>query len=101
MSTKPKTAYFEWLRLFAAAAVVLMHTAAKRWLSISHTIPEWEVLTLWDSLVRWPVPIFIMITGALFLPRKTELKTALGRYIPGWRCAFWSGPGSMPSTPGS
>ena len=93
MSTKPKTAYFEWLRLFAAAAVVLMHTAAKRWLSISHTVPEWEVLTLWDSLVRWPVPIFIMITGALFLPRKTELKTALGRYIPRMAVGFlvWSG----------
>jgi surface polysaccharide O-acyltransferase-like enzyme len=93
MSTKPKTAYFEWLRLFAAAAVVLMHTAAKRWLSISHTVPEWEVLTLWDSLVRWPVPIFIMITGALFLPRKTELKTALGRYIPRMAVCFlvWAG----------
>ena len=93
MSTKPKTAYFEWLRLFAAAAVVLMHTAAKRWLSISHTVPEWEVLTLWDSLVRWPVPIFIMITGALFLPRRTELKTALGRYIPRMAVCFlvWSG----------
>lgn len=93
MSTKTKTAYFEWLRLFAAAAVVLMHTAAKRWLSISHTVPEWEVLTLWDSLVRWPVPIFIMITGALFLPRKTELKTALGRYIPRMAVGFlvWSG----------
>lgn len=93
MSTKTKTAYFEWLRLFAAAAVVLMHTAAKRWLSISHTIPEWEVLTLWDSLVRWPVPIFIMITGALFLPRRTELKTALGRYIPRMAVGFlvWSG----------
>ena len=93
MSTKPKTAYFEWLRLFAAAAVVLMHTAAKRWLSISHTVPEWEVLTLWDSLVRWPVPIFIMITGALFLPRRTELKTALGRYIPRMAVGFlvWSG----------
>ena len=93
MSTKPKTAYFEWLRLFAAAAVVLIHTAAKRWLSISHTVPEWEVLTLWDSLVRWPVPIFIMITGALFLPRRTELKTALGRYIPRMAVCFlvWSG----------
>ena len=93
MSTKTKTAYFEWLRLFAAAAVVLMHTAAKRWISISHTVPEWEVLTRWDSLVRWPVPIFIMITGALFLPRKTELKTALGRYIPRMAVGFlvWSG----------
>lgn len=82
METKNKTAYFEWLRVFAAAAVVLMHTAAKRWLSISHTVPEWEVLTWWDSLVRWPVPIFIMITGALFLPRKTALKKMLTHYIP-------------------
>ena len=82
METKNKTAYFEWLRLFASAAVVLMHTAAKRWLSVSHTVPEWEVLTWWDSLVRWPVPIFIMVTGALFLPRKTALKTMLRSYIP-------------------
>ena len=82
MESKNKTVYFEWLRLFAAAAVVLMHTAAKRWLSISHTVPEWEVLTWWDSLVRWPVPIFIMITGAIFLPRKTELKKMLRSYVP-------------------
>ena len=92
METKNKTAYFEWLRLFAAGAVVLMHTAANRWLSISHTVPEWEVLTWWDSLVRWPVPIFIMITGALFLPRKTELKGMLTRYIPRMAVCFllWS-----------
>lgn len=82
METKQKTAYFEWLRLMASAAVVLMHTAAKRWLSVSHTLPEWQALTWWDSLVRWPVPIFIMVTGALFLPRKTELKTMLRSYIP-------------------
>ena len=86
-------AYFEWLRLFAAAAVVLMHTAASRWSSISHETGAWLVLTAWDSLVRWPVPIFIMITGAIFLPRKTELKTVLTRYIPRMVLAFviWSG----------
>ena len=82
METNNKTAYFEWLRLFAAAAVVLMHTAAKRWMSSGHTLPQWQVLTWWDSLVRWPVPIFIMITGALFLPRKTPLRKMLGSYIP-------------------
>ena len=93
MESNNRTAYFEWLRLFAAAAVVLMHTAAKRWISISHTIPEWKVLTWWDSLVRWPVPIFIMITGALFLSRKTELKQMLTRYIPRMAVCYllWSG----------
>lgn len=93
MSTKNKTAYFEWLRVFAAAAVVLMHTAGSRWLSIPHTSPDWLPLTAWDSLVRWPVPIFLMITGALFLPRQTALKTVLTRYIPRMAAAFviWSG----------
>lgn len=89
---REKIAYFEWLRLFAAFAVVLMHTAAKRWMSVSHETEDWLVLTMWDSLVRWPVPVFIMITGALFVPRKTDLNAVLRRYIPrvviSW--AVWS-----------
>lgn len=77
-----KIAYIQWLRIFAAFAVVLMHTAAEPWYRLPVDSPEWQVLTHWDGLVRWPVPVFIMITGALFLPRKTELKTVLKRYIP-------------------
>ena len=92
MEPKAKTAYFEWLRIFASAAVVLMHTAATQWSGISHTLPQWQVLTWWDSLVRWPVPIFIMITGALFLPRKTPLRKMLGSYIPRMAACYliWS-----------
>ena len=92
MNTQKTIPYFEWLRLFAAAAVVLMHTAAKQWLSVGPTGRDWAVLTVWDSLVRWPVPIFVMITGALFLPRKTELRQILKRYIPRTAAAFllWS-----------
>lgn len=90
---KERTAYFEWLRVFAAFAVVVMHTEGKFWMSISHESREWLVLTAWDGLVRWPVPVFIMITGALFLPRKTELRTVLMRYIPRMLAAWtlWSG----------
>lgn len=86
-------AYFQWLRLFAALAVVLMHTAGKHWSAISHETAQWLALTFWDSMVRWPVPVFVMITGALFLPRVTELKTVLTRYIPRMALAFflWSG----------
>lgn len=92
MDTKNKTAYFQWLRLFAAAAVVLMHTAAQGFNTGAVESAEWTWYTLWDSLVRWPVPIFMMITGALFLPRKTELKKMLGSYIPRMALAYliWS-----------
>lgn len=92
MENKPKTAYFQWLRVFAAAAVVIMHTAAKGWNSAPADSGTWLTLTVWESLVRWPVPVFVMITGALFLPRKTDLKQVLTRYIPRMAAvwAVWS-----------
>lgn len=93
MATKNKTAYFEWLRVFAAAAVVVMHTTAKGWNSATLGSAQWLLLTACNGLVRWPVPVFVMITGALFLPRKTELRQMLTRYIPRVAAAWavWSG----------
>ena len=93
MDTKNKTAYFQWLRIFAAFAVVLMHTEGSFWPSMDFRTSQWQVLTAWDALVRWPVPVFLMITGALFLPRKTSLRAVLTRYIPRLMLAFffWSG----------
>ena len=92
MDARQKTPYFEWLRVFAAAAVVLMHTEGSLWPALGVQTREFALLTAFDSLVRWPVPVFVMITGALFLPRKTELKTVLSRYIPRMAAAFlfWS-----------
>lgn len=93
MDRKKQIAYFQWLRIFAAAAVVLMHTEGSIWPDIDFQTTQWRVLTAWDSLVRWPVPVFLMITGALFLPRKTPLSAVLKRYIPRVAAAFffWSG----------
>ena len=85
--------YLQWLRAAAAVAVVVMHTEGEVWFSIPHTSAPWRVLTLYDGLVRWPVILFIMITGALFLPRRTSLSAVLKRYIPRLMVAwvFWSG----------
>lgn len=82
MESKNKTAYFQWLRLFAAFAVVLMHTAAYKWYDAPVDSARWLALTGWDSVVRWPVPVFLMITGALFLSRRITVRQALCRYIP-------------------
>ena len=93
MNGKKQIPYIQWLRMFAALAVVVMHTEGSLWPAMAGSGRDFAVLTAWDALVRWPVPVFVMITGALFLSRKTELKQILTRYIPRMAAAFffWSG----------
>ena len=88
MDRKKQIVYLQWLRLFAAGAVVLMHTAASKWSALPADSAGWLALTGWDSLVRWPVPVFLMITGAIFLPRKTAVREALCRYVPRMGAAY-------------
>lgn len=87
-----RIAYLEWLRVLATGAVVLMHTAAKKWYSVPVETAQWQILNLWDGLFRWPVPVFIMISGALFLGREFDGKKVWGRYIPRMVAAyvFWA-----------
>lgn len=84
-----KLPYIQWLRCFAAAAVVLMHLCANPWYQGDIHSGGWLALTILDGLVRWPVPVFVMISGALFLGRERPM----GKYIRRVLAAlvFWSG----------
>ena len=57
--------YSDGLRVFSIIAVIMLHTSAVRvanW-------PQIESVTWWvfDSMCRWAVPVFIMLSGALIL----------------------------------
>ena len=57
---------FDVLRILAAFAVVMLHVTSDR-LTASFPSNEWEIRNVYDSFVRWCVPVFVMISGALFL----------------------------------
>lgn len=59
--------YLDYLRAFAAFAVVLLHVSAVGFRQSSPYTPEWHAFNFYDSISRWGVPIFVMISGALFL----------------------------------
>jgi surface polysaccharide O-acyltransferase-like enzyme len=65
-----------WLdnsRIVATFAVVLLHTAAVVVLNGVVGSGSWLVGNLYESFVRWCVPVFVMISGALLLdPAKNE-----------------------------
>lgn len=60
------------LRIIAIAAVVVIHTT-QNMSKLDVTSFDWAVLNVYDGLVRWAVPVFVMISGVLFLnPAKEQ-----------------------------
>lgn len=64
---------FDVLRIVSMVAVVVLHTAGHYWSKLPVDTFGWETLNFYDSSVRWAVPVFVMISGALFLdPAKDQ-----------------------------
>jgi surface polysaccharide O-acyltransferase-like enzyme len=74
--------YLDWLRVFATIAVVTIHVAAGAG-SIGEMQPgeslNWLESNLFETLSRWSVPGFIMISGALLL--QSQKITSLGVFL--------------------
>ena len=74
-SKQKRIPYFDALRVLAALAVIMIHVAAKRWVLADVGTSEWQISNIYDGLVRWAVPVFIMISGALLLDPKKQFDT--------------------------
>lgn len=55
------------LRITSIAFVVVIHTSAQYWSGLDIDGYKWAVANLFDGASRWAVPVFVMISGALFL----------------------------------
>ena len=63
---------FDVLRIIAAFAVVMGHVSTEGFLGCFPS-DAWEISNIYDSIIRWSVPIFVMISGALFLNQDKEI----------------------------
>ena len=59
--------YFDILKIIATLAVIVIHVSAQHWRDTDIKSFEWNVFNFYDSISRWSVPVFVMISGALFL----------------------------------
>lgn len=83
-----RIAYLDYLRVVATFAVMILHTAAQNWYTMDAKSYEWNVFNFYDSIVRWCVPVFVMISGALFLKRKISIREIYSKYILRMECSF-------------
>lgn len=75
--------YLDYLRIFALLAVVILHVSALDWAKQPVSSMNWQVFNFYNSLVRFCVPVFVMISGACFLDKEREItiKKIFNRYI--------------------
>ena len=78
---KDRFIYFDVLKIIATFAVVMLHVSAQHWFYVKLKTPEWRAFNLYDGSVRFPVPLFVMISGALFLSADRPIKQIFGKYI--------------------
>lgn len=73
MENQSRFVFIDYLRAFAIIGVVLLHVASPYlYLYGDVSMAAWQVGNIFDSLVRWCVPIFFMISGALLLRSNKE-----------------------------
>ncbi len=86
--------YLDAMRLFATLSVITLHATSKQWSRASIDSIDWQILNIYDSIVRFCVPVFFMISGVLFLnpQREFPLKKLYGKNLLrlGTGFFFWS-----------
>ena len=70
---KKKILYLEVLKILAGFAVVLIHIIGKSWYSVQINSINFNLLTIIDISIKWCVPIYFMISGAVFLNDERDI----------------------------
>ena len=84
--------YFDWLRILCSFSVVITHISAQKWNSSQIISHEWKIFNFYDSISRFAIPIFFMISGTLFLEKDISFGIILNKYIKRIyiKLLFWS-----------
>ncbi len=83
MNNQNKIVYIDLLRIFASLSVVFIHVSSIHLEDLPIQSWDWMFHNIYCSLSRWSVPMFIMISGALFLDSNKiiKLKTFFNKNI--------------------
>ena len=84
--------YLDLLRILCSFSVVVIHISSQNLKSTQLLSPEWKIFIFYNSIVRFGVPIFFMISGTIFLEKDISFCIMLNKYIKNIyiKLLFWS-----------
>ncbi|MDA3047165.1 acyltransferase [Campylobacter sp. JMF_08 NE1] len=65
--TPQRVFYPDFLRVIAIFAVIFLHVAVIRQYKMPSQSYEWQIVNFYNGLVRWCVPVFVMVSGIFLL----------------------------------
>ena len=65
--------HFDLLRILACFSVIVLHAAAQFWYGLPIDSTDWLVVNSYNAVFRFGVPVFVAISGALFLAPSREV----------------------------
>lgn len=68
-----RVAFADLLRTFATIAVIVLHLAGSQMANVAVGSHAWQVFNVYDGLVRWCVPVFVVLSGMFMLDSKHAL----------------------------
>lgn len=74
---KERVIYLDIIRIFSCFCVIVLHVSSSYWQDTSIQSISWHIFNFYDSMTRWTVPVFVMISGALFCGRDVSIKELL------------------------
>ena len=73
--------YFYILRIISSFSVVLIHVSADYYKILNINSFDWKITYFYNGISRFSVPIFFMISGALFLNHDISCKKIFSKHI--------------------
>lgn len=70
---KQRVIYLDILRILACLAVIFIHVGGQHWMALDIHSVEWNVYNAYRAVSRWAVPVFIMISGSIFMVPEIKL----------------------------
>lgn len=65
--------YFFLERFLAVFAVMMIHVSASGFYTNPVQSFTWQVVNFYECMVRWAVPVFVMVSGIFFLNPQKEI----------------------------